>query len=40
MAYFYFIKEKAMAGEETALAIYNNLAPDFKQALLSQIDDN
>lgn len=40
VAYFYSIKEKAMAGDQTALAIYNDLDPDFEKALMSQIDKN
>jgi hypothetical protein len=40
VAFYYGIKEKAIDGDEKALAIYNDLAPDFGQALLSQIDKN
>ncbi len=40
VAYFYAIKEKAMAGDEKALAIYNELAPEFGQALMSHFDKN
>jgi type III secretory pathway component EscR len=40
VAYFYSIKEKARAGDETALAIYNDLAPDFEKILMSQVDKN
>lgn len=40
VAYFYEIKEKAMTGDEKALAIYNELAPEFGQALMSHFDKN
>ena len=40
VAYYYAIKEKALNGNEKAMTIYEDLAPDFEQILLLQTNKN
>lgn len=39
-AYYYSVQERALAGNEKAIEIYNELKPLYDQALLTQVDKN
>jgi hypothetical protein len=39
-AFYYHVRERALAGDEKAIRIYNSLKPLYEQALLKQVDQN